>query len=378
MKNLFIIPARSGSKGIKDKNIQTVNGIPLFVWSIIHARYLSSDGDYICVSSDSDKYLSIAKNWGADPIKRSKKLSEDNAFTEPVMEDAINQYDLDEEDNIFLLQPTSPLRSKKSLDKFINLINSNVDSGLSVKETYQFEWIKKNKNIYKPNYIERPRRQDMKPKYIENGSVYFTKLKYFRKYTNRVSVNSRLVIMDEFESIEIDNSEELELVKSLSVKFNQQWLKELTHNKNVKCIFSDIDGVFAKNNKKSNSNDRNYSTLDSAAISSWIGAGNLFFFVSSEKVKHSEELFNKMNVTEYMFGSNDKLTDIKYLLEKYKLKNDECAFLGNDTSDIKCLEYFNKSFAPDDANSKVFSSSKFMISKKGGDGFISEVLGLLK
>ena len=184
--------------------------------------------------------------------------------------------------------------------------------------------------------------------------------------------------MDEFESIEIDNSEELELVKSLSVKFNQQWLKELTHNKNVKCIFSDIDGVFAKNNKKSNSNDRNYSTLDSAAISSWIGAGNLFFFVSSEKVKHSEELFNKMNVTEYMFGSNDKLTDIKYLLEKYKLKNDECAFLGNDTSDIKCLEYFNKSFAPDDANSKVFSSSKFMISKKGGDGFISEVLGLLK
>ena len=85
-----------------------------------------------------------------------------------------------------------------------------------------------------------------------------------------------------------------------------------------------------------------------------------------------------MNVTEYMFGSNDKLTDIKYLLEKYKLKNDECAFLGNDTSDIKCLEYFNKSFAPDDANSKVFSSSKFMISKKGGDGFISEVLGLLK
>ena len=239
MKNLFIIPARSGSKGIKDKNIQTINGIPLFVWSIIHARYLSSDGDYICVSSDSEKYLSIAKNWGADPLKRSKKLSADNAFTEPVMEDVINQYDLDEEDNIFLLQPTSPLRSKKSLDKFTNLIKNNVDSGLSVKETYQFEWIQKNQNIYKPNYIERPRRQDMEPKYIENGSVYFTKLKYFRKYTNRVSVNSQLVIMDDFESIEIDNIEELELVKNLSVKFNQQWLKELTHNKKVKCILYD-------------------------------------------------------------------------------------------------------------------------------------------
>ena len=74
MKNLFIIPARSGSKGIIDKNIQPINGIPLFVWSIIHAKYMSSSGDYICVSSDSDKYLSIAENWGADPLKRSKKL----------------------------------------------------------------------------------------------------------------------------------------------------------------------------------------------------------------------------------------------------------------------------------------------------------------
>ena len=143
MKNLFIIPARSGSKGIIDKNIQPINGIPLFVWSIIHAKYMSSSGDYICVSSDSDKYLSIAENWGADPLKRSKKLSSDTAFTEPVMEDVINQYELDEQDNIFLLQPTSPLRSKKSLEVFINLIKNNKESGLSVKETYQFEWVKK-------------------------------------------------------------------------------------------------------------------------------------------------------------------------------------------------------------------------------------------
>ena len=58
------------------------------------------------------------------------------------MEDATTQYDLDEEDNIFLLQPTSPLRSKNLLTSLLS-INSNVDSGLSVKETYQFEWIKK-------------------------------------------------------------------------------------------------------------------------------------------------------------------------------------------------------------------------------------------
>ena len=41
MKNIFIIPARSGSKGIKNKNLKLINGIPLFVWSVIHAKYIA-------------------------------------------------------------------------------------------------------------------------------------------------------------------------------------------------------------------------------------------------------------------------------------------------------------------------------------------------
>ena len=44
-KNIFIIPARSGSKGIKNKNTQLISGIEMFVWSIIHAKYLSKKND---------------------------------------------------------------------------------------------------------------------------------------------------------------------------------------------------------------------------------------------------------------------------------------------------------------------------------------------
>ena len=47
MKNIFIIPARSGSKGIKNKNLKLINGIPLFVWSIIHAKYIAKKDDLI-------------------------------------------------------------------------------------------------------------------------------------------------------------------------------------------------------------------------------------------------------------------------------------------------------------------------------------------
>lgn len=60
MKNIFIIPARSGSKGIKNKNLKLISGIPMFVWSIIHAKYITEENDLVVVSSDSEKYLKIA------------------------------------------------------------------------------------------------------------------------------------------------------------------------------------------------------------------------------------------------------------------------------------------------------------------------------
>ena len=126
MKNIFIIPARSGSKGIKNKNLKLINGIPLFVWSVIHAKYIAKKDDLILFSSDSEKYLNIAKSWGAIPIKRPLKLASDKAFTEPVMTHALSNITVHPEDNIVLLQPTSPLRSKnlmKELNKKLELHN---------------------------------------------------------------------------------------------------------------------------------------------------------------------------------------------------------------------------------------------------------------
>jgi CMP-N,N'-diacetyllegionaminic acid synthase len=230
MNNIFIIPARAGSKGIEDKNIQLVGKLPLFVWSIVHAKYLADEKDIICVSSDSEDYLKVAEKWGVDIRKRSSNLSTDNAPTESVMEDVINQYRLDEEDNIFLLQPTSPLRSKETLNKFIELINKNAESILTVRETNNFEWINVTKDIYKPMYSSRPMRQDTSPKYEENGSVYCTKLKTFNKYKNRVNDKSNIVVQNEIESIDVDTASQLKLVQSISEIFNSQWEDEISNH----------------------------------------------------------------------------------------------------------------------------------------------------
>ena len=91
MKNeiLTIIPARSGSKGVKNKNIKLINGKPLIYWTIKEAK--KSKLSQIIVSTDSKKILRISKKFGADvPFLRPKKISKDNTEMTDVLKHALN------------------------------------------------------------------------------------------------------------------------------------------------------------------------------------------------------------------------------------------------------------------------------------------------
>ena len=79
MKRLAIIPARSGSKGLRDKNIKNISGKPLLAYTIEAAK-LSNCFDEIMVSTDSEKYAEIAVKWGASvPFLRSLNMAGDKA-----------------------------------------------------------------------------------------------------------------------------------------------------------------------------------------------------------------------------------------------------------------------------------------------------------
>ena len=79
MRNIAIIPARSGSKGLKDKNIKLLNGKPMMAYSIEAAKK-SGIFDCVHVSTDSGEYARIAREFGADvPFLRSDELSSDTA-----------------------------------------------------------------------------------------------------------------------------------------------------------------------------------------------------------------------------------------------------------------------------------------------------------
>ena len=127
MRNIAIIPARSGSKGLKDKNIIELNGKPLMAYTI-EAALKSKCFDTVMVSTDSRKYAKIAEEYGAEvPFLRSKENSSDGSSPWDVMEEVLNEYKKlgKEFDTFCLLQPTSPLRDEKDIKKAYKELEGN-------------------------------------------------------------------------------------------------------------------------------------------------------------------------------------------------------------------------------------------------------------
>lgn len=113
MKNLAVIPARSGSKGIRDKNIKLLNGKPLMAYSI-EAAIASQMFETVHVSTDSERYAEVAQEYGAEvPFLRSAEMSSDTASSWDAVLEVLENYKRRGKrfDTVMLLQPTSPLRS---------------------------------------------------------------------------------------------------------------------------------------------------------------------------------------------------------------------------------------------------------------------------
>ena len=223
MHNIIaLIPARSGSKGIKKKNILLFEGKPLLAHSIIYAKksYLVKD---IIVSTDSEDFANIANEFGArTPFLRPFLLSGDDVQDFPVIEHAVKF--LENENNnkidyIALLRPTSPLRPEMLIEKAYQIIQNNNEatSVRSVIETNQHayrQWFLDGKKIISPILdIFEPYnlpRQILPKSYFQSGDIEFIK----RSTLEQKSVSGNHVlplIIDSKDLFDIDTVKDLEL-----------------------------------------------------------------------------------------------------------------------------------------------------------------------
>ena len=231
-KFICIIPARSGSKGIKNKNTQIVGGKPLIYWTIkeaIKSKFFSK----VIVSTDSVKIKKISERYGAEcPFLRPKKLSGDTTPTIHVIKHAVrflkNYMNFTNYDYVVLLQPTSPLRKVSDIEESIKLFLSkkNPSSLISVSEVSdnhpaRMYYIKNNFLLKHPlsEKISGTPRQKLKKMFLRNGAIYIiNKLRLSKSFLGKKPVAYE---MPKERSINIDDMFDLKIIKNL-IKKNEK------------------------------------------------------------------------------------------------------------------------------------------------------------
>lgn len=229
MHNLAIIPARSGSKGLPDKNIKELNGKPLMAYSI-EAALQSGMFDEVMVSTDSEKYAEIAKEYGANvPFLRSEELSGDKAGSWDVVKEVLNRYkEMGKEfDTICLLQPTSPLRDaddiKAAYELYVEKASVAVISVCEMEHSPLWSnTLPNNKSLegFIRQEAQKPR-QEIETYYRLNGAIYIVKTDEIYKDYDFYRNGSFAYIMPTWKSVDIDSAFDFEVAGFMIKKYNR-------------------------------------------------------------------------------------------------------------------------------------------------------------
>ena len=226
-KVIAVIPARSGSKSIKDKNIKKLGSKHLIGWSIetcLKSKFISK----VYVSTDSKKYGKIARQYGpVEILLRPKKISTDFSTDYQMIRHAIENIDYDY-DYIVHIRPTTPIRKTSELNAAIkNFINSKFTSLRSVHEMSEtsYKSVEVNRGILRSlknlnftiDELNAPR-QKFNKTYSPNGVIDIYKKNFVKK--NKKLFGNKVKAFKTSYAYEIDNKEDFNYIEFL-------WKKKL-------------------------------------------------------------------------------------------------------------------------------------------------------
>ena len=380
LKNVAFIPVRGGSKSIKLKNIKKINGRPLLYWSLdaaVQCKYINRV--YVCTDSEEIKDVAIKyNNSKVEVIGRSSENSTDNASTESVMLEFADRYKFK---NIALIQVTSPLITSSDLDNgFDKILFNNFDSALSVVNQKRFIWKQQGEEIEPINYdpIKRPRRQEFEGFLVENGAFYITSYKGLRETKCRVSGKIAPVIMNEKSYFEIDEPSDWTIVEEL-MKVNNS-LNNFEALKNIKAVLTDSDGVLTDGGMyytEDGDEIKKYNTRDGMAFKLLKERGIYTGIITGEDRKLIENRAKKLKVDELYMGAINKTEILREFADKYKVKYDEIAYIGDDINDLEVIESVGFGCSVDDGVECVKRVANYVTKAKGGQGAFREVADLI-
>lgn len=229
-KSLCVIPARSGSKGLKDKNILELCGKPVLTYTIA-ACIQSEIFEDVYVATDSEKYAEIAIKYGAQvPFLEPSELAQDNI---PSLDPVLYFYDKlgKDYDYIWCMQPTSPLRSSKDIIDAYNIICKDKDCefvlGTTIIDPHYFHWALKDQangraELYfgREVLVDRSELSDIV--YRPNGAIKVGRTRSILRERNFFGNNIRRIEMPEERSIHIRSQYDFDLCSFLMEQKGQK------------------------------------------------------------------------------------------------------------------------------------------------------------
>ncbi|TCK84894.1 acylneuraminate cytidylyltransferase family protein [Albibacterium bauzanense] len=221
---LAIIPARSGSKGLPNKNIKPLLGKPLINYAIEAALKCPQITD-VLVSTDSEEIANVAREAGAwVPELRPDSLAGDKSSSLDVIIHTLNylkEHYSKEYEAIVFLQPTSPLRESDDINAAINLYQEKeADSVISyTQEAHPIFWHKYiNENGTISDLFEGKdlfNRQEYQQTYFPNGSIYVVKTKLILEERKFYTPKTYAYIMPKNKSVDIDDIDDFQYAEYL-------------------------------------------------------------------------------------------------------------------------------------------------------------------
>lgn len=310
MKKIAIIPARSGSKGLPNKNILILGNKPLIAYTI-EAALKSEEFERVIVSTDSLEYKYIVEKFGAEVFMRSEELSNDKASSFVVIEDVLKKIETPV-DYFVLLQVTSPFRNENHIKESLELFEKNYNnfnflvsiqkseiSSLLIKPVDNDSSLKEY-NIDYSNYARQKYEE-----YHPNGAIFVGKVEEYLKQKHFFGEKSLAYIMNREDSLDIDEPLDFEVAISILTKRNKdenlkKAIKNRVEQKNnlfsKKCDITLIGNSLFDNWKIEKLNNNLVANLGIAGIST---KQYQEYILNENKIKHIA------NKTVIMTGTND-------------------------------------------------------------------------
>jgi YrbI family 3-deoxy-D-manno-octulosonate 8-phosphate phosphatase len=395
MSVIAIVPARGGSKGIPQKNLRAVGGVPLIVRAVRSLRAVASI-DRVVVSTDDVDIAAAALAAGAEVVDRPDDLAGDAAGSEAALLHALGVLDergeSADDDVLVFAQATSPFLDRAALDDAVRRVrDGGEDSVFAATPTHVFLWRAGDERTgavgVNHDRAVRPRRQDREPEYAETGAFYVMRAAGFRTAGHRFFGRVGIAAVDPRGALEIDTFDELELADAIAPLLDDDrapagvatggraLLRQLETPIDADAVVTDFDGVHTDDRVIVSDDGHEYviaNRADGMGVRMLREAGVPMLILSTEVHSVVAARARKLQV-DVIHGSDDKAAALQYWADEHDIDLGRVAYLGNDVNDLGCLGLVGWPVSVADAKPEVRAAARVVLDAPGGRGAVREL-----